>query len=104
MHLMELRFAHCQIKPEVMTQLTCMLNQRSYLSHLSLVQVPLSDKKAQDALCEYISDSKHLRKLDLSYNQFTKDYLFSQRLLKTISRNKYLQDINLSYNNFFTLT
>lgn len=70
MHLKELRLAHCPIRSEVMHKMMIILNERSYLAALNLVGMGLKEKDTFDLLCKYISESKHLRKLDISYNQF----------------------------------
>jgi len=100
MHLMELRLVHCTAGPSVMGELLKVISERSYLSTLQLVGMPLADRQAFDSLCDFIRLSKHLRRLDVSHNNFAgRQGVGTNKLLKTIARARNLIDINLSSNN-----
>ena len=101
-NLTELRIAQCRILPDIHKgHLAKILTKDSlYLRSLGLVQFPLKSEESFKALCEYIAENRHLRRLDLSWNEFTQP--FAQKtnnlLLRSICKNELLTSINLSWN------
>lgn len=75
-HLSELRIAQAKMLSDIprghFAKILTKCNL--FIENLSLVRFPLKQEVTFKALCEYISENRHLRKLDLSWNEFTQPF------------------------------
>lgn len=91
----ELRIEHCQIKSTDLQAILVALNDTQMLEYLSLVNLQMDQQNCK-VLQEFISLSKYLLMIDLSYNKIAHQEVLP--LLRCICENTKLKKINLAWN------
>jgi len=92
-HLEELRIEKCKMGSNICGKLIDMLNERSFLKKLALVDVGLDDH-CVDNLCGYLCYSFNLEELDISSAAVSPKKML--RFLEVISENKKISNLNLA--------
>lgn len=86
-HLEELRIENCKIAPETTRELIDILNEKSFISRLSLVNVGLNDESFGQ-LCDYLEATPSLEEISIAWAAVSPSYM--HRFLQIVAKSRKL--------------
>lgn len=94
-HLEELRIENCKIEKDVTLKLIKILNEKSYIQKLGLVDIGIEEEAFKE-LCSLVSNNTQIIEIDIRKTQ-VKPLKFLE-FIKIVHTNRRIQDLNIADN------
>ena len=94
-HLEELRIENCKIEKDVTLKLLKILNEKSYIQKLGLVDIGIEEEAFKE-LCSLVSNNTQIVEIDIRKTQ-VKPLKFLE-FIKIVHKNRKIQDLNIADN------